>query len=85
MSTIATVASARDKYTRKTGPGGPGAANYNAAKARMPGAWVEGMSRFGMAPGPNSQQAYQSGIAAAQYRGGDPAKWEQNMRASLSR
>lgn len=78
------IATGKARYARKTGPGGIGAAKYDAAKARMPGAWVEGLREAGITPGPLSQQAYQQGISAAQYRGGNPDKWEANLRAGLS-
>lgn len=81
---MATMASAKEKYARKTSAGGPGAAKWNGAKGRMAGNWAAGMQRFGVTPGPISQQAYQAGIAAAQYRGGDPDKWEANFRAGIS-
>ena len=81
---MATMASAREKYARKTAPGGPGEARYNAAKGRMVAGWQAGLQRFGITPGPISTQSYQAGVAAAQYRGGDPTKWEANLRAGLS-
>lgn len=82
---MATIESGGQKYARKTAPGGPGEAKWNAAKGSMPARWVAGLQRAGITPGPISQQSYQSGIAAAQYRGGDPTKWATNLRESLSR
>lgn len=81
---MATLQSARQKYERKTGPGSPAIAKYNAAKGRMVQNWTQGMSRFlGGAPSGAVTQSYQAGIAAAEYRGGDGDKWERNLRASM--
>jgi len=81
---MATIASAREKYARKTAPGGPGEQKWNAKKGMMPGRWSAGLARFGINPGPLAMQSYQAGIAAAQYRGGDAAEWEDGMRRGLS-
>ena len=81
---MATMESAQAKYARKTAPGGPGEARYNAAKGRMVQNWQAGLQRFGITPGPISTQSYQAGVASAQYRGGDPTKWANNLRAGLS-
>lgn len=78
-------AEGKQKYSRKTGPGGPGAAKFNASKGTATAHWVESLSKAGQAPGPVSTAAYQSGIASAQYRGGDPEKWERRTREGLSR
>ncbi len=78
------VATGKEKYARKTAPGGIGAAKYNAAKGSMPSEWAAGLAAAGVTPGPLSTQAYQQGISAAQYRGGDPDKWERNFRRGLS-
>ncbi len=78
---MATIESAKAKYARKTAAG---AAAYNAAKGRMVGNWTAGMSRFlGGPPAGHVQQAYQAGVAAAQYRAGDPEKWAANLRAKM--
>jgi len=82
---MATIQSGQEKYARKTAPGGVGEAKYNANKANMVQNWVSGLQRAGITPGPMSTQAYQSGVANAQYRGGDPAKWARNLQAALSR
>ncbi len=81
---MGSIAGGKAKYARKTGPGGAGAAKFNASKGRATANWVEGLSRAGITPGPLTQQAYQAGMAAAEYRGGDPEKWERNLRAALS-
>lgn len=79
---MATIQSAREKYARKTGA--QGAAAWNAAKGRMVNNYSAGVARFlGGPPAGHIVQAYQAGIAAAQYRGGDPAKWEANLRAKM--
>jgi len=80
---MATLASAKAKYARKAAAG---AAKYNAAKGSMPGNYSRGVAEFlGRPPGPLTTQAYQAGIAAAQYRAGDPEKWERNYVESMSR
>lgn len=81
---MATMQSAKDKYARKTGPGSAAEAKYNNAKSRMVNNWSTGLQRFGITPGPIATQSYQAGVAAAQYRGGDPNKWEAGFRAGLS-
>jgi len=46
--------------------------------------WTRGMSEFlGGAPAASVTQSYQAGIAAANYRGGDPGKWAANLRAKM--
>ncbi|MDP2663356.1 MAG: hypothetical protein Q8R28_21785 [Dehalococcoidia bacterium] len=81
---MATLASAQEKYARKTGPGSSAVQNYNAAKGRMTQNWTRGMSEFlGGAPAASVTQSYQAGIAAANYRGGDPGKWAANLRAKM--
>jgi len=78
------MASAQEKYARKTGPGSPAVQNYNAAKGRMVQNYGRGLAEFlGGAPSGSVIQAYQNGIAAAQYRGGDPGKWAVNFRAKM--
>lgn len=81
---MATLASAQEKYARKTGPGSAAAQKWNAAKGRMTNNWQDGMRRFGVSPGPITTGSYQAGIAAAEYRGGDPAKWARNFQAGIS-
>lgn len=82
---MATLASAREKYARKTGPGSPAVANYNAAKGRMTQNYSQGVARFlGSAPSASVVQSYQAGIAAAQYSGGDPDKWQRNLVAKMT-
>ncbi len=81
---MADIASAKAKYARKTGPGSLAAAKWNAAKGRMQANWGSGMARFlGGSPRAEVVSAYQAGINAAQYRGGDPDKWERNLRAAM--
>ncbi len=78
---MATLASAKEKYARKTAAG---AAKYNAAKPRMASNYASGMARFlGGPPAGHVVASYQAGINAAQYRGGDPDKWERNLRAAM--
>ncbi len=78
---MATIASAKAKYARKTAAG---ASAYNAAKARMPGNYDAGMARFLGGPVSSTVSAsYRAGIAAAEYRSGDPDKWERNLIAKL--
>ena len=81
---MATIASAREKYARKTGPGSPAVSKWNAAKGRMVANWGRGMSEFlGGAVRGDVAASYQAGIQAATYRGGDPTKWETNLRAAM--
>lgn len=79
------VASGKEKYRRKTAAGGPGEAKFQASKGVAASHWVQSLTAAGIPPGPLSQAAYQSGMSAAQYRGGDPDKWERNLRDALSR
>lgn len=59
--------------------------NWNAAKGRMNSNWASGMSSFLGAPVASNRIAnYQAGINSAQYRGGDPDKWERNFRAAMT-
>lgn len=82
---MATLASAKEKYRRKTGPGSPAAAKYNAAKGRMSANYSRGIAEFlGAAPSAAVVQSYQAGVNAANYQGGDPDKWERNLRAALT-
>lgn len=82
---MATMASAAEKYRRKTGPGSPAVANYNAAKGRMTQNYSSGLARFlGSAPAAHVVQSYQAGIAAANYTGGDPDKWQRNYLAKMT-
>lgn len=78
---MATMQSAKEKYTRKMATAG---ARYNESKGRAKANWASGMSRFLGGPVSGTASAnYSSGIDAAQYRPGDPDKWERNMRAGL--
>lgn len=79
------MASGKEKYRRKTAPGGPGEQKWNASKAVAAAHWQAGMAAAGLPPGPMTTAAYQSGMAAAQYRGGDAEKWERNLRDAISR
>ena len=80
---MATIQSAKEKYARKTGT--TGVANYNAAKGRMAAGYASGISRFlGRPAAGNIVSAYQAGISNAQYRGGDPDKWERNYVAKMT-
>lgn len=76
------VATGKEKYARKTAAA---ADKWNAAKGRMVQNWQAGMAEAGLTPGPMTTAAYQAGISAAQYRGGNPDKWERNLRAAVSR
>jgi len=79
---MATLASAQEKYARKTGT--TGVNNWNAAKGRMQSNWGPGMARFLGGPVSGAVAAnYAAGISAATYRGGDPAKWAANLRAKM--
>jgi len=79
---MATLASAREKYARKTGT--VGVSNYNAAKPRMTSNYASGCARFfGRPIRGEVVSSYQSGIDNAQYRGGDPDKWERNLIAKM--
>lgn len=79
---MATLQSAKEKYARKTSAAGP---KWAAAKGRMSANYSSGIARFlGSAPAGHVVAAYQAGINAAQYRGGDPDKWERNLRAALT-
>jgi len=76
------MASAQEKYARKMSSTAP--QNYNAAKGRMQQNYARGMSEFLGGPvAGNIVQSYAAGIAAAQYRGGDPQKWAANFRAKM--
>ena len=82
---MATMSSAKEKYARKTGPGSPAVSKYNAAKARMGGNWRRGMAEFLGAPvNPAVAASYDAGISAANYTGGNPDKWERNLRAAMT-
>ena len=82
---MATIASAKAKYARKTGPGSPAAQKYDAAKGRMTPGFVQGVTDFlGRPPSPMVVSAYTAGINAAQYHGGNPDKWERNLIAGLT-
>jgi len=72
-NTMATLASAKAKYARKTGPGSAAVSAYNAAKGRMVQNYSSGVARFlGGAPAAHVVASYQAGVSAAQYNGGDP-------------
>lgn len=78
---MATMASAQDKYARKMATA---AQAYNAAKGRMTANYQRGVSEFLGGPvAGHVVAAYQAGIAAAQYKGGDPQKWAANYRAKM--
>lgn len=78
---MADIASAKAKYARKTANA---AAKWNASKGRMAANWSSGMARFlGGAPNSIVTSNYQAGINNATYRGGDPDKWERNLRAAM--
>lgn len=79
------ITDGKAKYARKTAPGGTGEAKYNAAKGQMVSNWQKGLAAAGLPPGPLTTQAYQNGISNARYTGGDPNKWEANLRAAMSR
>lgn len=82
---MATMGSAKAKYARKTGPGSPAVGKYNAAKARMPNNYSAGLASFlGQAPAAHVLAAYRAGIEAADYRGGDPDKWERNYMQAMT-
>lgn len=73
---------AREKYARKTANA---AAAYNAAKGRMVQNYTAGVARFiGASPAAHIVSNYQAGVQAAQYRGGDPDKWQRNYVAKMT-
>lgn len=79
---MATLASAKEKYIRKTANA---AAKWNAAKGRMSANYPAGIAKFlGSPPAGHVVAAYQAGINSAQYKGGDADKWERNLRAALT-
>ena len=79
---MATLQSAKEKYARKMQTA---AAAYNAAKGRMAANYSAGLAQFlGRPPAGHIVSAYQAGINAAQYRGGDPDKWERNYVAKMT-
>lgn len=78
-------ASGKEKYRRKTAPGGPGEAKFNASKGVATGHWTAALAAAGITPGPISTASYSAGMSASVYRGGDPDKWEQRTREGLSR
>lgn len=79
---MATLQSAKEKYARKMATA---ASNWNAAKPRMSSNWSSGMSQFLGSPVSGARTAaYQAGINSANYRGGDPDKWERNFRAAMT-
>lgn len=82
---MATLASAREKYARKTGPGSPAVAKFNAAKGRMKTNFRSGMNHFMGQPVSGAvAAAYDAGVDAAQYGGGDPDKWQRNYLAAMT-
>lgn len=79
---MATIQTAKANYARRTAAG---ASAYNAAKGRMSSNYAAGVSRFiGQPVSGQVVSAYQSGIANAQYVGGDPDKWERNYMAKMT-
>lgn len=79
------LASGKEKYRRKTAAGGIGEQKWNASKAVAASHWTAAMAAAGLPAGPLTQSAYQAGMSAAAYRGGDPDKWERNLREAMSR
>jgi hypothetical protein len=78
-----TIADAQEKYRRKTGT--TGVSNYNAAKGRAKQNYREGVSAFIGRPVAGSvAAAYDAGIDAANYRGGDADKWARNYIAKMT-
>lgn len=79
---MATLASAKAKYARRTS--NPQAAERwkrNSSSAR----YAEGMGRFlGRGIAGDRVSSYQDGINAAQYRGGDPDRWERGLLDAFS-
>jgi hypothetical protein len=77
-----TLAEAQAKYARKTqNAAGKWEANTRGSGDR----WAQGLSAFGVTPGPQSRAAFDAGVAAASYKPGDPNKWAEGMRRGLSR
>jgi hypothetical protein len=80
---MATLASAKAKYARRTAPD-TGGARWERAKGRMVANYQAGLARFlGRAPAADIVRAYQDGIATAQYRS-DPDKWERNFLEKMT-
>lgn len=78
---MATLQSAMEKYARKTANA---AAKYNESKGRAAANYSAGVAKFlGSAPSGSVTSNYQAGIANAQYRGGDPAKWAEGYRRGM--
>lgn len=76
------ISESKAKYARKTAAG---AAKWNAAKGRMSQNYASGVARWlGQSPSGTVVSNFQAGIAAANYRGGDPDKWERNTIAGLT-
>lgn len=70
------------KYARRTSS--PDAAARWQRNAN-PAAYAEGMSRFlGRSVAGDRVSAYQQGISAATYRGGDADKWERNLISKMA-
>jgi hypothetical protein len=63
------------------------AQKWNAAKASMPQRWQQGLAEAGVNVGPLTTQAYQAGIANAQFSvpSNAPQKWQQNYMDGMSR
>lgn len=79
---MATLQSAKEKYARSmsTAP-----AAYNAAKGRAQAHYAEGVARFlGGPPAAHIVQRYNAGMAAAQYRPGDPERWASRYREKMT-
>ncbi len=76
------VTEGREKMARKAGSMKQA---YDAAKGRMVSEWQAGLQRAGTPPGPISTSNYQAGVAAANFRAPDPAKWEEGFRRGISK
>ena len=63
------------------------AQKWNAAKGVMPQRWHQGLADAGVNVGPLTTQAYQTGIANAQFRlpPNAAAKWQSNYLEGMAR
>jgi len=81
---VATLASAQEKYARKTGPGSPGVQTWRQVQPQAVVNYRDGMERFlGGTPAQRIVVNYDAGYTAGQYRGGDPGKWSSRYRDKM--
>ncbi len=81
---MATIASAQEKYARKTGPGSPGVRTWRQVQPQAVVNYREAMQDFlGGPPLQSIVQNYDNGYTAGQYRGGDANKWASRYREKM--